>query len=356
MKKITMSLAATAILASGSYALDTAAGTLSGEVSAYTTSSSEMETGYTMGSVSVNFDTKDMNGFKASLGVMANGKLAEENDGDYDGGESEDAVLNVANVSYANEAFTLIAGRQAIDLEWISDYHEAVVGVVTAVPNLTLIAGYTQAFNANANDEALADFVDIGEDGAMVVDASYKAGDVTVGAYYMDAKDIFSAYGAKVEASVADLGITAKYAATSEYVTGTDDGNIMSLDLSYSMEPMTFGSGYIQTDKDGWTGSITSIGENINPLDSGNQVYGTDATTLYASVGASVSGFDLGALYGTTEYGDYTETELDLTVAWDCKLVKDLSFSGLYTIITADEDDVATADDKYYGFQAVYSF
>lgn len=353
MKKITMSLAATAILASGAYA-----GTVSGEISAYTTGQSEAEQGYTLGSVSLNYETEVVKGFKGSLGFISNSELDEQTEGSYGENESS-AVMTTANVSYDTDAFTVIVGKQAIDLEWISDYHEAVVGVLKVVPNLTLIAGHTSKINTSANDEALVDWAQInGKEGASVVDASYAIGEVaTVGAYYMTSKDLFDAYGAKVEASVADLGITAKYAATSEGDLGAaDDGNIMALDLSYSMEPMSFGLGYIQTDKDGGTGSISALGDNINPLDTGNQVYGTDASTLYASVGATVAGFELGALYGTTEYGDYTESELNLSASWECKLLKNLNLSALYVDIAADGDDATSADESYYAVQAAYSF
>ncbi|XPV53182.1 MAG: hypothetical protein ACNI3H_13265 [Halarcobacter ebronensis] len=35
--------------------------------------------------------------------------------------------MTEAYLKYANESFSLTAGRQAIDLEWLGDYNEAVV-------------------------------------------------------------------------------------------------------------------------------------------------------------------------------------------------------------------------------------
>jgi hypothetical protein len=35
--------------------------------------------------------------------------------------------MTEAYIKYTNSAFFVSAGRQAIDLEWLSDYHEAVV-------------------------------------------------------------------------------------------------------------------------------------------------------------------------------------------------------------------------------------
>jgi hypothetical protein len=312
-----------------------------------------------MGSASVNFESKDMNGFKAAIGVMANTDLAEQTDGAY-GENEEDLMVNVANVSYSGKDFTVIAGRQAIDLEWIGDYHEALVGVYTGVENLTLIGGYTQSMTGNANDGALADFAThedaLGVDGgAMVIDATYKASDgVTVGAYYMSTPDVFSAFGAKVETAVEGVGLTGKYAYSSEEV-GVN-GNILAIDASYGMDTVTVGGGYIMTDKDRGTGSLSALGDNINPLDSGNQVYSADAKTMYLSVAGTAGMFDLGAIYGSTAYGDYTESEIDLSASWECKFVKDLSLSALYATVTADSDDAASSDETYYSLQAVYSF
>jgi hypothetical protein len=353
MKKVTMSLVASALLVSSAYALETEAGTVSGEVSAYHTAQTEAKAGYTMASASVNFDSKDMNGFKASVGVMTNFDLAEQTDGSY-GENEEDLMINVANVSYSAKDVTVIAGRQAIDLEWIGDYHTALVGVYSGVENLTLIGGYTVSTTGNANDGALADFADIGDDGAMVVDGTYKASDnLTLGAYYMTAPELFDGLGFKAETSVSSVSVTGKYAMTMNDDLAGDDGSIMAVDLSSAMGSVTVGGGFIMTDKDAGVGSIAALGDNINPLDSGNQVYGADATTLYVSAAGTAGMFDLGAIYGTTSYGSATEGELDLSASWDCKFVKDLSLSALYATIMGD---TAATDETYYSVQAVYSF
>ncbi len=357
MKKLTMSFAVSAIVASGAFAIDTSAGTISGEIGAYTTSNSKTDTGYTMGSASLNFETKDMSGFKAALGVMANGKIAEENDADWDD-NSEDAVVNVANVSYSNEAFTVIAGRQAIDLEWISDYHEAVVGVLKAIPNTTVILGHTTKKTGNDNYEPLAKFTKFnGTDGASVLDVTYELDKTTkFGAYYMDAPNVFSAIGAKVETEVSGLGIVAKYATTSED-SGAKDGSIMALDLAYSVGEISLNGGYITTGKDNGKGSIDTIGDNINPLDTGDKVYGTDAKTLYVGASTTVAGFELGGIYETTSYDNSgaseKESELNLTASWECKFVKNLNISALYSNISAE---TSADDSSYYSLQAVYSF
>jgi len=385
MKKLTMSLVAVAALSSVAMADATsledafAKGKVSGEIGAYTTAANNggtsYDTGYSLGSVSLGYETASLNGFKASLGFMASTGLSEKNNGsdatkvDGDGNPADDynnavkSIMNIANISYSNDMGTLIVGKQAIDLEWISDYHEAVVGVVSAIPNTTIILGHTERFNTSANDGALEEFHVSGtEKGANVLDVTYEIDKTTkVGAYYMDAPNVFSAIGAKVEAEVAGLGVVAKYAETSEDAVNTPDGSIMALDLGYKVGEIALNGGYITTDSKGGTGSISALGDNINPLDSGNQVYTTDAKTLYVGASTTVAGFELGGIYGTTDYkyddngvtkkGD--ESELNLTASWECKFVKNLKINALYADISGEVSD---NDSSYYSLQAVYSF
>ena len=63
--------------------------------------------------------------------------------------------MSTANVSYSTDKATIIVGRQAIDLEWMGDYHEAVVGALTYVPDTTIVLGHTQRFMEVNADEAL---------------------------------------------------------------------------------------------------------------------------------------------------------------------------------------------------------
>ena len=385
MKKITMSVLASTLLAGSLYADSSSVaeafekGKVSGEFGVYTTGTSNnggvADSGFTIGTTALTYESDSFNGFKASIGFMANTLINEKNDGndaaklDADGNAANDydnslkSIVNIANISYAGEGFTLTVGKQAIDLEWIGDYHEAVTAVVTAIPNTTIVAGYTERINTSANDGALEEFADIGTKGkgANVLDVDYKVSDtLSVGAYYMNAPDTFDAVGGKVVADVSGLGITAKYAQTSEDALNLDDngdkvkdGSITALDLAYSIDTISLGAGYITTDNKDGTGSIAALGDNINPLDTGNQVYGIDADTIYASVGTSVAGFDLSALYGTTDYGTDTEKELNLAASWECKFVKNLNVSLLYVDIAAQD---STNDSDYYSAQLVYSF
>ena len=372
MKKLTMSVAVSAIVASGAFGASLedafAHGKISGEIGAYHNSTSNSggnaDTGYSMSSVSLNYATESINGFKGSLGFMSNHLFDEKTDV-YDS-TAPKSIMNIANISYSNDMGTLIVGKQAIDLEWIADYHEAVVGVVSAIPNTTIILGHTERINTSANDGALEEFHvnPMTEKGANVLDVSYAIDDTTkVGAYYMDAPDVFSAVGAIVEAEVAGLGIVAKYAQTSEDAANTPDGSIMALDLGYSIGEIALNGGYIKVGKDNGIGSLGALGDNISLFDNGDKVYGgsstdddtgvtsriKDTSTFYVGASTDTNVVDVTVASSTKE----KESELNLTASWECKFVKNLAMSALYANISAED---GANDNSYYSLQVAYSF
>jgi hypothetical protein len=380
MRKFTKLATISLFAASSIFAADTLedafkGGTTTGELSVYgvsTDNKTAKDSGYTVGSMYLNYSTAELNGFKATLGARANHLFNEKEADDYWGGaEHVNAVVTEANISYANDMVTIIAGRQPIDLEWISDYHDAVVGVLT-YDKLTAIAGVTNRIMAADPDAALTKMGDIlDKDGkktqAAVLDLSYAINDnLSVGAYYMDAQDLFSAVGGSVTGSVDALTATAKYAQTSEDVSGTEDGKIYALDLSYAIgEIATIGGGYIKTGKKNGAGSIAALGDNISPFEDGNKVYGldddanaTDAKTWYLNASTEVAGFGLGALYGETKYinqnnGDAREKEKELNLFIDKEVYKNLTASVIYADVkTHDKDDKY----NYASLQLTYSF
>lgn len=361
MKKLlgltTISLvAAASIYAADSIESAFAKGKTTGELSIYTESRSNggttKDTGYTVGSLYLNYATDSVAGLKATFGVRANSLFGEKNNGDYN--DAVKSAITEANLAYTNGAYTVIAGRQPIALEWIGDYHNGIVGVA-ALDKLTLIAGFTNS-KAEEDADTVASFNKFnGNNGAYVVDATYAINDSTkVGAYFMDAKNIFSALGGKVEASAAGVGIAAKYASTKEDAAGAKDGSIMALDLGYEVSGIKLRAGYVATGQDNGAGSITALGDNINPLDSTASavVYTADAKTMYYGVSTSVAGFDLGALYGTTDYAaSKTQKEINITAT------KEVAKNFKASLLVASVDAQANNDDSnYMSFKLAYSF
>lgn len=368
MKKLTMSLAVASILGSTVYASSIedafAKGKVTGELSVYTTSTNlktGTDTGYSLGAISLGYETASVDGFKASVGFMGNTQLGEKNSGDFSD-TAPTSIINIANVSYASDKYTVVAGKQAIDLEWIEDYHEAVVGVVTAIPNTTIIVGHTERQTKSANDAALIAFTQVnGTKGANVVDATYSINETTkVNGYYMDAPQLFSAIGGKVSTEVSGLGITGKYAQSNEDVAGTADGKIMALDLTYKVGEIGLNGGYIKTDKVGGIGSLSALGDKISPADSGLAVYKADAKTMYVGASTNVAGFDLGAIYAKTKVAAGDEKELNLSVGKE--IAKNFKAKALYANISSDlsttntDSTITYHDRSYYFAQLVYSF
>lgn len=371
MKKLGLSTVTAVLLAGNLFAESTTLedafknGKVNGELSVYGIYSDNkgttLDSGYSLGSISMGYETDTLNGFKATVGFMANSELSEKENGDYSSIDEPKSIMNIANVSYINDDYTIIAGRQMIDLEWIADYHEAVVGVISNIPNTTIILGHTDKINTSANDGALERFSKFnGSKGASVVDVTYKMDDsLTFGAYYMNARNLFNAFGGKAELSILEFAVSAKYAVTNEdrrnTTTNGVDGDIFAVDISYSNDLFGLNTGYITTDKTGAIGSLATLGDNINPFDTGNQVYGTDADTYYIGMNGNLRGFNLGILYGSTDYDNsgIEETEKEFNFTIEKEVYKNTTLNLLFADINAE---TSNNDSTYYTAQLVYSF
>jgi len=359
MKKIYTSIVAAAVLSTGAYAESNsikdafANGATSGDISIYTESVSNdtgADSGVTIGSIGLNYQTDSFNGLQAAFGVRMNSGLAEKEDGDYDGAVK--AAVNTANISYSMENVTVVAGRQEIDLEWMGDFHEALVGVFTFIPDTTIVVGHTERTFYTDADDSLTTMADIGEDGANVLDVKYEGiANTVINPYFMDAPDLFSAYGIKATTTVANVDLTGHYAMTNED-TLDDDGSIAHLEVGTTISDISVALGYVMTDKDAGAGSITALGDNIDPTESlGDSLYGADASTIYASVSTEVSMVTLGALYATVDHADDTDTELTLTAG--VALSDELSLDVLYSTVSMED---SSADSDTVSAMLAYSF
>ncbi len=359
MKKLYISTVAASLLTTGALADSSsikdafANGKVSGDISIYTESTDlnngNEDTGFTNSSIGIQYETDSFNGFKIAVGGRTNHNFAERNEGDYSDGTDPEAVLSTANISYTHELGSIKVGRQEIDLEWISDYHEAVVGAITAIPDTTIVLGHTTRFMAVDADAPLENIQHIRDtsgvdsnNGASVIDVKYEGiANTVINPYYMDANDVFSAYGLKATTSIENIDLTAHYAATSEDVL-REDGSIAHIEIGTTISNISLAAGYITTDKDGGTGNITHLGENIDPTeDIGDFVYGTNADTFYGSISAEIDMFNVGAQYAQVEYDTATSTndkvsEILLTAGVD--ITEELSFEALYSSVDAENN------------------
>ena len=304
---------------------------------------SEPDFGYANANATLGYETASFYGISAKAEFKGNLKLGEVEKGDY---KSEDAFQNTALMTeaylkYANEMIALKAGRQAVDLEWMGDYQQAVIAEITAIPDTTIVLGYSQR-KAESGIDLSEDFDKFNENkGAYVADIKYAGfAGVEFNPYFYSAPDMADWFGLKTTFSADNFGLIAHYAATNEDSNKNgqlEDGTIGHVELNTKIEDFTAALGYIKTDKDGGAGSMAEIGDNISPFEDGNKVYVADAKTIYGSLGYTIADVELGALYGQTKFErDYKEKELNLTVAY--AFTDSLEASVLYADIKADKD------------------
>jgi len=329
-------------------------GKVSGALDAYytTTDADSGDSGFSSAGVSLSYETAPYNGFSGKVGFVAASEISEENTGDSDD-IANDSILSEASITYASDVVGITLGRQAVDFEWIGDYHEAVVASTSAIPNTALTILYTDKSAVAGVDEISSEFADVnGTKGAYVLDAKIAlAEEIELNPYFYSLTDVADYYGGKVSYSSDMFGAMAHYAASNEDTT-TDDGSLIALELSTEVSGLSLAAGYIKTDKDGGIGSMASLGDNYEPMDDGSAIYLADAKMMYASVGYSIAGVDLGLAYAQTKIDSDKDKELNVTA--DYGFTDSLSGSLLYVDI--DAETTATEDQSYFIASLNYSF
>lgn len=361
MKKI--SLAVASLLLTVNLAADNSisdvikSGTISGDVTLYgerqNNSGSNADSGFTMGSIQLSYETAEYNGFKAAVGFRGNHDFSEVEDGDFDGNEDyPNAIMHTANISYTNKYFDFTLGRQEIDLEWAGDFHEAAVLAVKAIPDITLVFGYSQRIAVADEDAVLEDFDDLG-DGAFIFDAKYEGiNNLVLNPYFYSVeKDNAGSnadaswQGLKADYNTDLFGITLHGAKSSEDESGVGDGKIYHGEARLNLGGLGLMAGYVKTGDDG-IGSMDSAGDNINPFDAiaggdGNQVYAEDARTAYLAATYTIADINLIAVYGQSKYesDNNKEKEFDLTAEY--AISEELTVAATYINVDAQ----ASSDD-----------
>lgn len=360
MKK-TLSIIASLALAAHSLQADSfditdalQSGSFSGDVMIYHESiDATPNAGFSMGSLGFAYESAKFRGFGLSLGFRANNEFDERNDGDYSDGNEPRALLHTANISYEGDGFGAIIGRQELDLEWATDFHEAAVGVFTPLADLTITMGHTIRVGVADPDGPMEGFSKInGNDGAQLLDIAYTGIEgALLKAYMYNANDVATWYGLKGEWDSEMFGFTVHGAQSSEDAAGAPDGAIYHIEGRLNIVSISFSGGYVSTDEDAGIGSMDAIGESINPLEEGNQVYEADARTYYLGAGYEFGSVSLGAMYGETKYGSDKESEINFSA--DYAFNDNLSFGGIVADIDAQD---STEDYTKFAINATYTF
>lgn len=308
------------------------------------------DSGYGNGNATLGFETASLYGFTGKAEFKGNVKLGEKEHSDYNTGApfQNHSLMTEAYIKYINDAFFVSAGRQTIDLEWLADYNEAVVAGITAIPDTVAVVGYT-ARKAESSIDLSEDFYDINRNkGALVTDIKYTGlKSVEFNPYAYSAPDLVNFYGLKTTFTADMFGAVAHYAKSSvdSSIAGTndtdgnliDDGSIGHVELNATVSDFKAAIGYIKTDKDAGVGLMASYGDNISPLEDGNQVYGADAKTTYGSVGYTIGSVAFGALYGETKYGVNNDKEEELDLTAEYTITEYLTASLVYADINAED-------------------
>ncbi|MDN5106177.1 Opr family porin [Aliarcobacter butzleri] len=306
--------------------------------------------GYLNGYGVLGYETASLYGFSAKTEFRGNLDLGEINNDDRKSGIApfeNNALMTEGYLKYANDAFFVSAGRQAIDLEWLSDYHEAVVAGITAVPDTTIVLGWTKR-KAESTAELSEDFWKInGNKGAYVADIKYTGfTGLELNPYYYSAPDIADWYGLKTTFSTEYVGGIAHYVqGNTDKKVGTDDESIAHLELNTEIDGFTAAVGYIKTDKDAGATIMTVAGDNISPFEDGNHNYDIDAKTVYGSLGYTISDVTFGALYGQTKYGTDRIKENELNLSASYAFSESLATSLLY--VNVDTETSANDEPDY---------
>jgi len=318
-------------------------GTVSGDLNLYyqgIDNRTAIDSGYATGFLGLKYETAPLSGIQVGLALRHGTEAWEHNMGDSD--EGVGTLMTEAYILYQGDGFGAVVGRQEIDLEWVSDFHEAVTLTSDTLPNTELTAGYSRSLAVADEDDLQNSFTDIGDDGAWFLDAKTSPAEgLLINPYYIQEDAVYDGLGLKAGYDHSSgLGVTAHYASSDVKVAGEADGSILHLELRGTLGGLALAAGYIDTDRQGGVGHLDDLGENINPLEDGNQVYVADAQTRYLGAEYSIGHATLGLIIGHSDYaGSAEEREIDLTLAYDLSdIAENLSVNLVYADIDADAD------------------
>ena len=303
---------------------------------------SKSEAGFSMGSVGLGYSYK-LDNLKLNAEGIANFKISEKNDDDYDDKANKFGVRQL-NIGYSTDAFEIMIGREEIDLEWIGDYYDALF-TKAKLNDITIQAGVSRGKIVLDDDDSLGDYERIKDKDdknsfLYFIDASYEKDVLTLNPYLFGVKDLFTGYGIKAEGKLNNFSLMAHYAGSSEKNEEIKDGSIYNIEAGFE-SVVNLKVGYIKASKDG-IGSLDKYGDNINPLEEGNQVYEADAKTLYLGVEKEIDKLALGAMYGHSKTDSLTEKEINFNAVY--AINDNIEFEFIYS--HTDNDDEKTNNFK----------
>lgn len=313
--------------------------------------------GFANASLGLAYQTDSVHGINAKVAFRANQEIYEKEDENYDDEFENDSLLTEAFFQYRDIGTRITLGRQAIDLEWLGDYNEAItVQTNRLIDNTTITLGYVDRQAESEEDES-TDFEEINDDGMYVLDVNYEIEEDESGinAYYYSAPDYVDFYGIKAKAEIGMIEATAHYAQSDvDASTGEEDGDILNVELELETSNYEFAVGYIKTDKDGGIGLMGEYGDNIDPTEElDDSIYAADSETYYAKVEYAYNDLEVGVVYAQAEHGENDDKDKEITLEVEYAFTDSLSTEFVYSNTNMEDSD----DDRDVVSLAVqYSF
>ncbi|MDR1451648.1 MAG: Opr family porin [Helicobacteraceae bacterium] len=300
-----------------------------GELSAMGQYSSE-DVSFLYGHANLYFTTASFYNIRADVGLSGVGVWWKD---DSLAPLDDKSSMHTANIGYFSDQFSIAAGRQKFDLVLAPYHYQAAYGELKITPQAKILLAYIKSMALPEYDAGgqYRDYAEVNDDdGAYMLDASLKAGDIVVNPYILFAPDAAWWFGGKFELnqlrSNSGFGLTGQLAfSVEDDDTGVDDGLFVELqaDLQFNSDLGAF-AGFALTGSDGM-GSIGRMGKQthkqganqranmMNPFwDGGCQLFLEEAKTLYAGAEFTRDKLWAGAMLGVTDADGDTYAEIDL--------------------------------------------
>lgn len=277
-------------------------------------------------------------GFSFQLSAVDGTEIWEDNDDDAE--EATGSLLNQFFIEYASDTLLFRLGRQELEQEWLTDFHEAASIEFQPSELLQFRTGWSRKFAIGDIDELFENFEDIGDNGVFFGDATLKSvsGEFEFSPYVLHTPDIFTGYGVKITLTPNEwLLLGSHWGGSNVEESGESDGSIFHLFATLKRGSWSGGGGVVVTG-DGGAGLLDSFGDSIDPFEEANLVYEADALTYYLTAEYQNDSLDLIFVGGRIETDDQYENEFTLLVEYDLSdYLEGVFLLGRYTYFAVDD-------------------
>lgn len=356
MKKIYLSLAVVGLLAAQNMMADTLekafkSGTIEGELGVYGQSQDPKasdKNGFSGGHIMLNYETQSFYNFSVGLGAWANTIFDDKASGDYDGNTiANKAIFRQAFIKYEDgELLKVVAGRQEVDFQWMTDFIEGARVDIGYIDNVTMTLLWAKR-QAVVDVDEVGNFEDMNaHKGVFMADVKYTPFSwLEFNPFYYHAEDKFKAPGMKTTLTfepMDELKTTTAltYTKGNSEIEGTPDGAVTQFEQGFEFLGAKLALGYIKVDKDG-TADLNAYGDQM-PFEEAQNTLSPDARTPYISVSYEIDKLKLETIYGRTKYYDadadakLVEKEFNIKATYE--VLKDLEASLMYVNVKNDDD------------------